>query len=196
MYKKHKLIRLETNKKADHNSIIEFKNKLLTNFMTGAEARKLVASKAKQYNLYLLSDEKIVENDYWINLNWVENGKYSKPFTGSNTFNKCKEFTPFNNEIWLNCDDELVKNTYKIVATTDTSLNLPTFSQEFIKEYCDAGGINEIEVKYTNVLTNEEILEGLGKSYNDYKYRLKLRDNNTIITKPVKNYFNILIEPK
>ncbi len=39
----------------------------------------------------------------------------------------------------------------KIIATTDKSQNLPEIPEQFLKEFCDNGGIWEVEVEYEEI---------------------------------------------
>ena len=87
-------------------------------------------------HLYFISDEKLKDGE------WC----YESKMKG----NKIFEYDSSN--IWH-------KGAYKIVATTDKSLvfisnngrieyNLPQIPQEFIENYCEVGGVDEVEIEY------------------------------------------------
>lgn len=71
----------------------------------------------------------------------------------------------------------------KIIATTDESLNLPRPSNEFLKKYCELGGIDEVVVEYV-----EEYDWSLGDIAIDYPigYKLKVAPDNTISIKSIQ----------
>ena len=47
----------------------------------------------------------------------------------------------------------------KIIASTDSSLNLPKLSNDFIKKYCEVGGIDEIMIEYETGYTQQQYSE-------------------------------------
>lgn len=93
-----------------------------------------------------------------------------------------------------------VKERNKIIATTDESLKipydsttpiskdwggklLPRPSNEFLKKYCELGGIDEVLVEYEEYDWNE---------YTDtyWNSKLKVAPDNTITIKPIKESWN------
>lgn len=106
--------------------------------LTGVELRRLVAGSAvwKAQHLYLVSDEAIEVGDIWM-----------KP-TGKINISACSTVA-FNNPEWLNSSDCV--HIKKVVASTDTSLNLPSIPQSFLEKYVESNGsINEVEIEMTS----------------------------------------------
>lgn len=88
-------------------------------------------------HLYFLSDDEIKEKD-WIFANQgvhkvIDLKKDNYPY-GTNNKNGDKIYHH--------------KNWKKIIATTNEELNLPRPSNEFLKKYCELGGINKVLVEY------------------------------------------------
>ncbi len=192
MLKKQKVVLLPTNEKAENclwmgtakDSILL--NKLSIGFPYGKETHSL-----KPYYLYVLSDDKIEQND------WVFDSR-------DNTIYQIK----------LSLDGANV--IFKVIATTDSSLQikkesrkighltfhnvyvdgLPKPSQSFINKYIEKYNkgeqINEVMVEY---IDNGE--EGwMGDDYNGEPFwneRIELKVNskdNTITIKPTKEAWN------
>jgi hypothetical protein len=79
----------------------------------------------KNQHLYILSDDEIKVGDYTID------NDGNLPF-----------------QIHANIVRYKQGKYPKIIASTDSSLNLPSPSQAFIEKYCEVGGIDEVLVKY------------------------------------------------
>lgn len=124
-------------------------------------------------HLYFLSDEEIKEGDWYFNSN-------------TKTILKAKA----NNVLTINLFRDRCK---KIIATTDESLEivskginpvyerLPRPSDDFLKRYCELGGIDECLVEYEDISypnLEEEIPQ-------PKKYKLKVAPDNTITVKPI-----------
>ncbi len=124
----------------------------------------------QKYDLYLVSDEEIKVGDWAMSER--NTSKLHYPF-------KCKN-SAFVSPSFLNSED--CNDIYKVIASTDQSLNLPKFSQSFIKKYCELGGINSVMVEYE--------LIGMSISLGIKNWELKIRPDNTIITKKVKDSWN------
>lgn len=88
----------------------------------------------------------------------------------------------------------LLVDCKKVVATTDKSLvyltnngrvgyKLPQISQEFIENYCEVGGINEVEIEYYKYA---EELNGTSLIPQDL-YRIKTDSNNCVIIHSIKD---------
>jgi hypothetical protein len=91
---------------------------------------------SKMQHMYLLSDEEIIEGDWYVNLD--DGAVKNNLIKLANNAPSCK----------------------KIVATTDNKLNLPIIGEEFIKEYIEAKGKIE-KVKYKIVKVNLQTWRGL-----------------------------------
>ncbi len=83
-------------------------------------------------HLYILSDDEIKEGDWIVCLDEID--------TSIMNWDIELAVFQFNGG---NCTSDK-----KIIATTDKSLGLPRPSNEFIKKYCELGGIDEILVEY------------------------------------------------
>jgi len=143
------------------------------------------------YHLFLLSDDPIQEGD------WV--------------------FENIMKSVVQIYDTEKVKNLIngnhltKIIATTDSSLkntviggtsgvgifeqNLPKPSDEFIKQFCQKGGIWEVMVEYEANCDKCSMLKDCQNSQrkidcNTFCRRLKIAHDNTISISPVKDSWN------
>lgn len=69
----------------------------------------------------------------------------------------------------------LSSEVVKIVASTDESLGLPRPSNEFLKAYCEKGGIDQVLIEY----------ESVGPGFHAW-YDVKIAPDNTITIHPVK----------
>lgn len=129
---------------------------------------KLRLKKIGNYHLYFLSDEKIKEGDWYLNNDIL--------FRADDVFDNGNN--PNQN-----------KDNKKIIATTDSYLNeqdrfngkswenlLPRPSNEFLKKYCELGGIDEVMVEYEGIEWLDRPLE----------YFLKVAPDNTITIKPIQ----------
>jgi hypothetical protein len=121
-------------------------------------------------HLYITSDDKIKEGDWYL--------------TDNNKVLQCTK-TIFGLVYADNDHGRQIKHCRKIIATTDPSLGLPQPSESFIKAYIEA---------YNNGNVIEDILIEVYKE-EDYEYSyhyhidLKLKDSNIIIRK-VKDSWN------
>ena len=111
-------------------------------------------------HLYITSDEKIEEGDWMLNLSGV---KYNEQI-----ISKCSKNAAVNwkDNMLINGGTKSIRDCIKkIVATTDKSLmytsnngrvgyNLPQIPQSFIKQYCEVGGIDEIDMFNENIETD------------------------------------------
>lgn len=177
MYKKHSLILLPTNEKSN---IWLRNNKLKYNCSA--------SSKINPQHLYILSDDKIKENDWFINL-YSNNIFQNKNGYGVRLSDKYANYA---------LDLETCK---KIIATTNTSLKIEfkdgrmngvqtkrlpqipfLFVQHYIEQYNLGNVITEVEVEY-------EIWNVFSGDHNNtpQEISLKLNLNNTINIKPLKD---------
>jgi len=152
----------------------------------------------KNYHLSILSDDEIYEGD-WI----LFNHDMSAPFV-----DKISKLSPYGMFCNITNDDTdyMINRCRKIIATTDSSLNietckecaeigikekcperftcpcnklLPKPSDDFIKEFCEKGGIWEVMVEYECIC-----------DINTPMYKLKVNVDNTINIHPVKESWN------
>lgn len=112
-------------------------------------------SKTKGQHLYICSNLEIKLDDYIYDIK-------------ENIIHKVtRNFTCFNNH---------KKRFFKIIASTDSSLNLPKIPQKFIEQYVSSNGeIKEFFVEY------EEFEQIIHSHMKDKYYELKLSPSNEII---------------
>lgn len=126
-------------------------------------------------HLHFVSDEELKDGE-WCYKNNMKKGNKVFKYDSSN--------------IWH-------KGAYKVVATTDKSLvyltnngrvgyKLPQISQEFIENYCEVGGIDEVEIEYYKYA---EELNGTSLIPRDL-YRIKVDSNNCVFAHPAKDSWN------
>jgi len=199
MYKECDIIMIPTNEKADdktYPSLIALFNDILYSCYSG----NYNYHEAIFNNLYILSNDKIEEGDWWINL---DDNKVT------------------NNIFWMLTNN--APSCKKIIATTDTSLindgfrsdiktlmpSIPQlFIDKFIAEYNKGNLMNKIMVEYKEkyVNSNEDIIDVpnnfhhigdptmTAKQCADYAYLkkeiIKISENNTIFIKNIKDSWN------
>lgn len=126
------------------------------------------------FHLYFTTDEEIKEGDY-VHIDTLDNDNKGRitvvlSLKGSHPV--------FNIEIKEGISKlSLLK---KIVASTDESLGLPKPSNDFLKSYCEKGGIDEVFVVYTN---HEQETGEFAHSDEELICYIKVAPNNTIIIK-------------
>ena len=127
-------------------------------------------------HLYILSDEEIQKGDYGFDGQEI--------FLAQESFKNKLQGEYIDNSGWF-IQGDFDDYYHKIISTTNPKLNLPAPSQEFIKAYCDKGGVDEVLVEYEELVQNPKasIFERvLGTN-------LKVKENNTIIIKKIKTYY-------
>lgn len=146
-------------------------------------------------HLYLTSDENIGEGDCVlsklyglgkvISSQWADNrGKTPMLVQFEDIaimYGKDGSYKDDGNKIYLN-------DCYKIVASSDKSLNLPQIPQSFIKQYVESGGsIDEVEIEYTDWCDydDDNTWGGLDKA----DLRIKLDSNNCVIVHSIKKFW-------
>lgn len=179
--KECKVVMLPTNEKSHIYHVVNV-DKL--RYVTGIHKEDLEQfpnqSNTQNQHLYILSDDEIKEGDYLISI----------------TGNILKCNNPHRKEIQLH-------SIGKIIATTDSFLNLPQPSQAFIKKYCESNSeIKEVMVEYVNKYfssgANEskwhectkEAYELIEKDYwFDTKKEIEIKTNskNEVSISPVKS---------
>lgn len=173
MLKKCKVVMLPTNQKADHKCVILLNKGSLILPLTGAEARRMQVSGHQANHIYILSKDKIKERDWFVKMRG-RNGKPSLYKEKNNAFLNSK---------WLNSPD--VKDCFKVIATTDNSLNLPQPSQAFINKYVDLYNkgqqIEEVEVEYK--------LVGHSTTLGIENWEPKVSSDNTITIRKIKDSY-------
>ena len=185
--KECKIVMLPTNEKSHIYHIVNV-DKL--RYVTGIHKEDLEQfpnqSNTQNQHLYILSDDEIKEGDYLISI----------------TGNILKCNNPHRKEIQLH-------SIGKIIATTDSFLNLPQPSQAFIKKYCESNGeIDKVMVAYyqqyyhsindedngtnswTKISKEEFEIKSSKRDYFDefdFKEWLKTNSKNEVSISPVKS---------
>lgn len=150
-------------------------------------------------HLYFLSNEEIKEGDTILCDD--RNNISEQPIYSIQTVNKISNGWIFTNEsVGEGHNSDWTK---KIIATTDESLkidyydsdsygipqklSLPRPSNEFLKKYCELGGIDEVMVEY---YSETEHKTPAGTIYDISPSLLKVAPDNTITIKSMKNKLN------
>lgn len=139
--------------------------------------------KCNKQHLYITSDEKIKEEDWFIILD------------GTSSIHQCKsvslEYIDFKDVNGFCSKPSVCK---KIIATTEKSLNLPKipqfFIENFVKEYNTGNVIKEVSVKYETKL--ERVFSHSGnriQEKSDPFLKVNPKDN-TITIRKVKDSFS------
>lgn len=146
--------------------------------LAGGEFRRLVKSSYKPQHHYFTTNEEIKEGDCIL----------------SKRDNRIEI-----SEISNNTHEILRERWWKIIATTDPKLtieqslegikgkvpfSLPQPTEEFIKAYCEQGGIDEVDVEYWRSIPDWET--DLITPHYDYKLKVD-PIHNTITTHRIKN---------
>ncbi len=163
MKKLCKIIAIPIQKEINFNDIIKSNTQNLFLYRNEEQWQLIKSKDWTPQQLLLLSDEEIKEGDYWI---YINPKKWNLPQEGITKNNLPKEWF---NKLW----DRL--NYFKIIASYPQLGNLPTFSKEFIQEWCN-NSVEEILVEYDKESTNLYT-----------KQFLKLTSNNEVtcsISKP------------
>lgn len=145
----------------------------------------LFAMASKYQHLYFTTDEEIKKGD-WVIYNPTDN-------VGNGRIFKClKTQENFCGIINDNIESNIVIDfCKKIIASTDTSLNLPKPQKDWVKYYIrqwnNGVKINKLTVEYEN---------GFDETYGEVKgFFLKINTDNTIdINPPAKPKLNVCIE--
>ena len=149
--------------------------RLDTSYNYQPHTKKPIDDSMLPQHLYITSDEPIVEGEYAYDICY-------------NRIVKVKEIK--NSFVSLDVINGLthsnISNLRKIIATTDTSLRLPSPSPEFISVYITAYNkgeqIKDIMVEYEDYLNEDLALSG---SFTNY--RLKIDNSNCITIRKVKD---------
>ena len=151
----------------------------ISNIYLNKKTNKLNLGFIKEYfnfnqHLYITSDDKMKEGDFYYCLQSNKICKSNKQ-----------------DIIVFKRTPEVLVAFKKIIATTDTSLNLPQPSQQFIEEYIEEYNKDNV---ITNVLVKYEHFDELGNYIDNnyhfkgdiWKLKIKAKDN-TITIKKVKD---------
>lgn len=194
MKKRCQVVMLPTNEKAPI-----WKN--INNEIRLTHPNRICPGNVKYQHLYILSNDEIKEGDwYYIFGNRPQLCQKKE---------ENRLFSNFDNEIngaelswYLEFREKPIKHRhcFKIIATTDTSLTtisretiesqdlaeelyqLPRPSNEFIKKYCEKGGIDLIEVACDNI--RNTVTGGV------YDLKIKVAPDNTITIYPIEETFS------
>lgn len=137
----------------------------------------------EQQALHFTIDEEIKEGDWVFNPNWV--------------LRQCKKISKTKYHSGLTLEDNhkhiwALSKCRKIVASTDESLGLPRPSNEFLKAYCEKGGIDQVLIEYEVKRVISAPYNNKGSRYYIYEGGIK-PDFYTWIpskdAKPILNYY-------
>ena len=158
MLKHHKVVMLPTNQEAT-NGLQPFKTKKgLVLPITGAEARRFQHNGFQGYHLYIIDPNASIEVDDWC----IEH-----------TFRLLPPYL-FQYHVKLDIED---LDVYKIIASTDLSLSLPSPSAAFIAKYVELEGkIEDVMVEYNQ----EEITMVDPPCGWQYGFPKQIKDHETI----------------
>lgn len=171
MYKNCKVVMLPTNKKANIGDfiIINCNGKL----DCGIKSQEPYNMSEDRVHLYILSDDEIEVGDWFYDSTWSK--EHMRPFSCNSADMKCGN------------------QCYKIIATTNPDIDLPSPSMEFVKKYVKLNGsINEVKVKFyeRHYNFNDRICDEYDNNYYETKHILHVNsDSYTISIKKVKNNY-------
>lgn len=143
------------------------------------------------YNLYITNPKEEIKEGDWCLDKYNQIWKYSSGKLRSYDKLGIERFTTDNIE---------GQGVKKIIATTDESLkfgedvpgfikykSLPKPSNEFLRKYCEVGGIDEVLVEYEY---NHDDTVPFPKTVEGQEFKLKVAPDNTITIKPIKDSWN------
>lgn len=137
----------------------------------------------KPQHLYITSDDEIKEDDWFI---------------VNNIIKKCVDIKSNKNITWVIDElgnEDIIKFCKKIIATTDTSLNLPQPSQQFIEKYIESYNkseiITDVLVEYEEINIGPDLKQNLRYYPDNFELKLKINPkDNTITIKKLKDNWN------
>lgn len=138
---------------------------------TGAQARKwsnLECHTMEAQHLYFCINEELKEDD------WIYS-ELSNPHTPAHCIQKNFVSNFGNGNEYILYSDAQTCMNYKIIASTDETLELPRPSKAFIQKYCEYGPFDKVNVEY------EENCNGV--------YLPKRAKDNTITVHPLQYLF-------
>lgn len=140
--------------------------------------KKLYSRQSNAYNwslshLYILSSEEIKEGNQYL----IYNGQICKTFTYGERRDICFKI---DNDI-VYCQNNKWR---KIISTTNSELNLPRPSDDFIKSYIKAQG--KIDKVLVEVICNKLSQCNCTDNYSCLGTKFKVAPDNTITIKPIQ----------
>lgn len=183
-YKKRKVVMLPTEKAS----------KIFTYYINGElrlifNPEPIVAKTGKAQHLYFLSDEEIKEGDIVMYKERFLDGtiKTQEEYKSAGwnlILSVSKNDLPYVSRAQQGRNAKVgISGCYKVIASTDQTLGIPSPSDSFIKEYCESGGISEVLIEYENIWVGyeEEWDEEWGMCQKkSYQTILKVAPDNTI----------------
>ena len=174
-FKKVKGVMLPTNEPSKIGNLATYQKRSLAKVIK--EGINPIGSTVQFWNLYIISDDEIKEN----------NTHFYNPHSGQLHISE-------NHTDYIAINKNGCK---KVIATTDTSLDLPQPSQQFIQKYIEEYNrgniITDILVEY-ELISNEEYFGNTINPDDDVPYfdeRLKINSkDNTITIKKVKDSYS------
>lgn len=143
----------------------------------------------KFQHLYITTDEKIKEGD-WIITSHIEDKKKNPRICKVNSLKLPFTRTTLNVQGFAYSDTVLIEDSRKIIATTNIKLkDVAQIPQEFIRDYCRVGGIDEVLIKYVNSRTGGNSLSSNENGLCD-EWKLKIIPNNITTIHPIKDSWN------
>lgn len=200
MLKKCKVVMLPTSQKASVGNIVKVDNDIpdMCNGNLFDKGDLLVLTQLQKglnrqqegfttQHLYILSEDEIKEEDWFVKI---------RGFNGKPSLYKEKEAAFLNSE-WLNSPD--VNDCFKVIASTDQSLELPEPSQAFINKYVDLYNkgqqIKEVNVEYEVYHGMQTSIAEVASFNSSSKWNGELLDNklkvsnNTITIRKIKDSY-------
>jgi hypothetical protein len=149
--------------------------------------------KYQPFNLYIISDDKIEEDDWVIE---TSNNNALEQFADYSLNQKsmgCKKIiATTDSELIMTCRGCSIDNIEGIPlhqsGCKESAIILPQISQSFIKEYCRKGGIDEVDVKYEKYHDGNFINDGKTREFTAL-LRPKVNSDNTINIHPIKDTY-------
>lgn len=167
--KKTRVIMLPTKEKAPIGKLLSNENVLVYNVGHGKIPMGI------QQHLYFLSDEKIEEGNWFIDLRDKESELYYEDlYVASDT-------------LGVELANKLGK---KVIASTDSSLGLPKPSNSFIEKYIKLFNENK-QIQWVNVEYERDYkTSSYSDQHQEWFDKLKVDKSNEITIKPIKDSWN------
>ena len=136
-------------------------------------------------HFYFINDEEIREGDWAVCFEMIDNEAqpmlvYQVTKSGYNKLDK---------KIIATTDELIIKAHYHDETGFHHPQIMPQPSQAFIEKYCKVGGIDEVDVEYTEHIEGHFINDG-ATFVSDTPSKLKVDSYNTITIHPIKDSWN------